>query len=741
MGRVVRTNRRRHSKSRAYRLIWAVPLMLVGMSASSFAFFPTKSTSNDPNARVFGDGLKIKLDRSSPAFAILEDEMLGDKLGGATERAPAVEAEPLHAGAGVSMQALAEKIARANQREASLIAQERRARENAARAFAQMATQVFTKLATAPKPIPKPEPVVQKAKPQAGVVHPTRTISLTDLRMSREELLGAIVLPMAQAAGGDSEEVAQAIATAAAKGTDASIAAADRKPGGRKAEDKDESEERTDAEPAAEPAHQVYISGPIEFSGGLALANTHDKVVVYREHDGELMESGAVWLREGRYEIFVESTEGDLIAELRTPYGDVLGRANVALAKIPAVTEKKKADSVALRIKPIPQGVSGRVASYQKDSDKPLNGAHVAFRDIPLATASKEAGRFEEKAFLEGSNIIVRATRPGHWASLGFASTGHANDLSLLPTGEGHILRQLAAIAKARGSKLTEAGVVWGRVTNKGQPVAGATVDILTENVTTQAIYFNEKMEPAADLETTTANGYYAFFPVVSGSHSVQAKIDERNSLPVLVPTENKTVSRANLELSQERKAKVRVFDAFRTSYPLAAEITTPGVTSGISVGPTGEGFLPFPSGDNVLMLDSSAGSSYERVRLAVNRDRRVVFVPMVQSSWLDRIRNERRINKEPATGVIVGFVQAGGPYRAIMDSGTIHPNTRIVYFNSRGEVVSYETGVPGGGYAIFNVPDGFKTVAVQAAGSPKLHTNVVLVQDGFTNVMNHWLR
>ena len=314
------------------------------------------------------------------------------------------------------------------------------------------------------------------------------------------------------------------------------------------------------------------------------------------------------------------------------------------------------------------------------------------------------------------------------------------SEFEIFPDQPGHAIHELIAQTRSSESANT-AAVVWGRVTQSGKPIAGAQVEILTTTDVVRPIYFNSAMLPDESLTTTSSNGLYAFFPVPAGSHAVQATVNGQVSEPLIFPAEEKNVSHVDIEAGLEREAKMKVFDAFRTDWPLSAQVVAPGSARRLTVSPSGEAVYHYADGTGLLVLDLDSGQNYEKTRISLDRDRRTIFVPMVQTQWLEEIRNALKVNKELNTGTVVGFVQGSAPYKISLEQASIGANSKMIYFSSRGQQTGLDYGEPGGGFIIYNLPEGFRTITVQPSGSVKTYASVILVESKVTNVISHWIR
>ena len=725
----------------------AILVSAFAVAAASFGYLGAASSDIDHNSRFFSEGLKIKLDRGSPAFAALEDSWIGAQDSGG-EKSSAISAVRLSVGES-SAENIVEKLIRDNQRERALIAQERAAREVSSQAMAQAAALLLKKMSERFQPQQDSSALASNDKKDASETEApiVNKISLAELNISREELLSSLFLPITQYAGME-DESRKVAGTKYSKPRFPS----------HKGQNPNRNENDHSASPHntafvedegqgqntgdEKPVRQVIISGNIEFSDGLALTNPLDRLVVYREVDGEAVEAGAVWVREARYTIFVEETVGHLVGELLTPYGDVIGRGMIDLAKVAngKQAQGREISGVHLTIKPIIQGVNGRIVigDAKARTKTGLKDAYISLAGTGITTRTTAEGRYSVPDLSHGSNVIVRAERPGYWGTIAFVQAGDNSDLELFEDREGSIIHEL--VKSAKDATKGKAAVVFGRVTYRGKPVAGARVELVTSDGP-KAVYFNESMKPDPSLESTSNNGFYVFYPVSEGSHAVQVVWKNGRTLePLIFPTEVSAVSRVDIEAARDRSAKVKVFDAFRTDYALPAEIAFLGDHRIHSVDQSGVRNLKYAAGPGIMVLEAHSGPAYERTRLVLDRDRNLIYFPMIQTSWLRSIQGTMRVNAIPGRGTIVGFVQGNAPYKVSL-SGTDPNSVKVVYFNNVGEILPTEYGEPGGGFVIFNVEEGFQTVTIQSSGSLKTYSTVSLIERNVVNVISQWLR
>ena len=839
--------RKKHHQS--FVLTKLLPVIVIGAAAYLVSTLSPAPIIVKSSQRFFSEGLKIELDRSSPAFAAMEDTLLGNQLTdfnsislaeGAEDSAPVL----MLAAGERSATEMVHSIQRENRREELLMAQAKLARkaqeeqmiQAAAQAFEDMAAKFATStpnLSSAPSspqmklasaqaasslnqsseqsqqelaqtwhdPSQDVKPIEVRAEP----IEISKTIHLAEIGMTREEFMREFFMPLATS---DSSDVAPTTLVAGAAGAvpfhprrrdggsinqdglrnegnrrigglsginfvrpavragssaalptrDVSGSASPEAAGLPASNNQDVFAESTHSrspvsEVSREPAlnsassindasavmHQLTLAGEFEFANGLALTNPADNVVIYRENDGQVFEQAAVWIKKGSYEIFMEKSEGDLVAELRNAQGDLLGRARLELAKLNSNNAKNpyRMSGINLKIVPVPQGVSGQVLALGASGRQPLADARVAFESLPFDVGSKKTGRFEEPALMEGSAVGLEIHHPGYLPTRTKAFAGADNSAILLPAKAVRAIQAMQPEAKDHSM-----ATIMGIVTKAHSPVSGAQVMLATAGEDRKVIYFNAKNEPDSTLEATGPNGMYAIYGVGAAEQKVRATWGPTQSDAVIVSAHDRFAEQADLELIETRTAKLRVFDAFRTDWPLAAQVQNLGSEEPSVRAPRdSSGVLKFKTGQRGLFLDVDAGQNYEAARMIVDRDRKSIYLPMIQTSWLERLHGSQKVSNEIHTGTVVGFIQGNAPFEVQMDEKSVGRSSKLYYFNRRGEILSESVGEPGGGFIIFNLPEGSRSLLIQAKGMSKSYAATVQVESRVTNIINHWMR
>ena len=731
------------------------------LAVGSVAFLSTGfigKKSHKADVRRFDTAIEVTINRTSPAFAALEDTLQDFEYSFDQAVSPYSPADMLMAGAS-DMSVKAYEIIADNQQ---TLAEEQRTRYLAQRKAEEnmRKLQAFLQSTFAKKS----EPVVQAVatttagdednsgmlvvsngvisafKPEAteaSTASDVRTINLAELKIDKKELLKSLFLPLVTA-----ENAAKAIKNNYSESARTKV---DKQASSGSGDASDIATRKTENDSVGVRSESIQahtIAGNLEMTGGLAVTSSKDQLVVYRDVDGERVESGYVWLNEARYEIYIDDNQGALVAELYTSRGELLGQGEFDLSTLSMKNSRaSRIDGVNLKLKPVPRGLAGRAQSaysYESKVD-PVAEANVEVHGIEGSTYSKADGRFANDEVAAGSMVLTRTSRPNYWGTMAFATAGEDNRLTLFPN---KMMTAFASVVGAKGKVLDDQPpVVWGKVTQGGKPVAGAKVELLTGDEPMQPVYFNALMIPDPSLTSTSANGLYAFYPVEPGVQVLQVTMGSSHLDPVIIPAEPGFVSNLDLEVQRTQKASVKIFDAFDTGLPLAAELRVLGNERTQSVGTNGTIAMRTARNQGLMVIDADAGDRYAVTRINVANDKRYQYIPMVKQDWVDSLRSHRRITREMSSGVIVGFVHSNDRYQVYASGSRPSSETKVVYFDARGNALDSNYGVRGGGYVIYNVPEGMTTVSVIAERMQGIQAVTTLTEQSVVNVIHHTIR
>lgn len=109
----------------------------------------------------------------------------------------------------------------------------------------------------------------------------------------------------------------------------------------------------------------------------------------------------------------------------------------------------------------------------------------------------------------------------------------------------------------------------------------------------------------------------------------------------------------------------------------------------------------------------------------------------MIPRQWLLDVSAQKRVSYNLSSGVVVGFVD-GDDFSVYLEDELNYPDHFIVYFDQKGRVLESQNGVSGGGFVLFNLPFGARTVTVLPKNSASIFTQVVVPEAQVVNVLSH---
>ncbi len=770
---------------------------LLGQSFDVEQVYQAVMPTSRQTERVMSEGIVLKLDREAPPVVALEEALREDPW--TKIDSPAgfeVPTTPLRVssasgsdfrvvgGVRISSEQLGTRVAQNIQRDNERLLAHRETL--AKRAQSQEPTMVVT--SAAPAPVPRvaivPRAVATEPAPAAPIVSepksPSIVISASQVGLSRDQILAAFLSPILQSdnAAVERRQIASAKSQAvkiessrpAPATTDPRVTAilenarASRRPkddglnsNATTVASTSRSTLETNPAPASiAPVHrQVMVSGSLEFAEGLALTHPADSLVVLREDRGRLHEAGVVWVKEARYEIFLESLQGHLVAELRTPQGTVVGRGRVSLSSVVSRLEElnrdraenKRVDGVSLRLAPTAPGLFGQARSaYTVGAhQQPLKGVRVMAQGTNIGTLAQTNGHFRDPRFADGSRPLLEARALEHLPTQALASVGTSTQLTLLPQKMAVTIRELVAEQVApqdtTPQAMAEMGMIWGRVLRSGEGVAGARIEPMSSGVSA-VVYFNDLLIPDTNLDRTSNNGWFVIPYARQGGHVLHINLGTRWSDPLVVGVSPSAVAQVEAEITRGSEVFVRGLDAFRPDWPLQVEVRPMLHRRGrrVFVDRTQESTLRVAHANQDIALDLDAGPEYIRTRMILDPERRDLNMPMLPRGWLERVRSQVKHNAAPSEGVVVGFFQ-GQRFQLKVSEAWRTENTRVVYFDQRGEVTAAPYGEAGGGFVVFGVREGLHNMVVGLEGSDRIFATTAWVDSSTPLVINHWLR
>ncbi|MGE4133174.1 MAG: hypothetical protein AB7F86_16145 [Bdellovibrionales bacterium] len=484
-----------------------------------------------------------------------------------------------------------------------------------------------------------------------------------------------------------------------------------------------------------EQLRPLWLTGQVEMTGGLAWVGHQTRLRLRRIHRGETHEKGQIWITEGRFEIYVKSAEGVLLAELESTEGRIIGRGEYNLVQLKDIPSKgNRVEDLRISLRPTTEGAAIRAVSGYSYGQRmmPVPTAKVSVEGYTDAQKVNDEGVVADSSLRRDSSFVVQAEAPGHWPSLSVAQAARAQDVRLYSKDMIQALINLTNEAKMDRRESEEMAIVWGRVTREGKEVAGVQVQMAGAY---KPIYINDNYIPDMNLTSTSTTGLFAFLRVKAGVQAVRPKIEGKTYPAQIFPTENGHISYVEMDLAENLVTRFDVVDALTREQAPAARIRMLGSEEFASVDP--DSLLEYANGANPFMVEVEAGFDYEVSRMTLVGHPHDVAVPLVRRTWLANLITKNNLLILPGRGFVVGYVDEGG-YDVEMTGYQRDERNQIFYFDANGEIVPSKTGVVGGGFIIVNAPVGLQTLFIHPRGGQQVLSQVVVAEPEYVHVVVH---
>lgn len=490
------------------------------------------------------------------------------------------------------------------------------------------------------------------------------------------------------------------------------------------------------------------IRGKLELRDGVGIID--HKIDLRRVEEGSVRELGKIDLREGTYNIDIESPNGYLIAQIRDRNGLIIGEDSQRLINLQnkgnyfegPFMRIGRPDSLAANPSTYNQG--NRYTKAVTQATTTAASSFAAFKQTPDAGSSIAASIFDNQKALalptdEFTNIsrfsssITRLTDPSRiYADITtIRMTGDKTETAMFTQKWIDGVVSYVSDVQQMQLKSKKLPVIIGKVLVDGKPTAGAQVDI--ENLpSVHAIYFDQFMIPSLNQQETSANGYFMFIGLEADAYEILAS---KSGYPIgsqLFIAEETRIAFQNIQTLAVPKAKVvRTFDAF-TSEVLQTDVIVADQAEAFQTSENGSYGIKTKVQDNVSDYKARHNDPvYLPISYSQSGARDYVHIPMIQERWVSEIMNLRQITELPNTGAVIGFT-TGLKYDAYL-SAENYPKNNIVYFNQYGQP-SLEP-VVGGGFILFNVPAGAREVVLQDQASERIYSQVFHVRPNQVSV------
>jgi len=455
------------------------------------------------------------------------------------------------------------------------------------------------------------------------------------------------------------------------------------------------------------------IIGDVLLSGGAALL-PGTTLMIGRESDGLNKETAAIDLKNNRFEILIDDLKGFIVGRILDKDVQVLSQGQLWLDKLPQKSGKIIA-GVTLELKP--RAVAYADRRTWNNSGEPVGGVRVSTNGQRLSQKTDVTGQ----VFLAGldpkSQMVLTSQKQGYVPTISIFGGEVQNDSMIYSQEFVDRFMRVGTLTRAFAKEEQKSsGLLLGRVIVDEKLMAGAVVELAESEDVIGPIYFDDNGLPDDSLTSTGASGLYGFLRVRPGVNAVRARLGDKYLPSEVIHIEPQMVTHQDVKLTPKEVKSAIVIDAF-SGQRLASEIRFAGSEKTLIT--RGQFRLGLNLEKPNILESVPQNTTYMPETVNLDKNQKNLVIPHVPYSWFDSLK----LNRRPDTGVVIGFI-SGNNYDVFMDvNGQAHND--IIFFSPYGEVVS--SPVEGGGFVIYNLSPGLRTVSLIPRGSDKI-TNVLAV-------------
>ncbi len=487
---------------------------------------------------------------------------------------------------------------------------------------------------------------------------------------------------------------------------------------------------------AAPNQNKRVIQGIVELKALPPPNGTDWQIQIARYDEGTKIEDARFDTRASKYSMNVSELEGSIRAKLvDVKSGEVVGEGALK------ISDYLKTGNGKITIAKTPNYYAANFPNYYDNvglatrtrvsKKQPETNIHLASLDT--SSKADAEGSFKFDSVHKNSWMIVRAQRKGFNESIFLSPAGEENSLPLLPEKMINAMRNIIQDQNRQSIRESNGSVIWGQAVQGEKPLKGVVariqmdaeeIDQSSKDNSYRAIYFNQLMIPDPSMTETGENGFFAFVDVEEGFHTITGDMGGINVSHQNVVVDEGTVSTAILNsLFVQNDMEVKIFDAF-TGQPETADVEMQSLPAKLEI----NGYSKvFTSRQHRLSLAQvfPENPKYLPSLQIYNDDDESLHLPLISNSWVEDLISQKRINRQPQLGTVVGFVRDWN-FKVFLGHHSNFSNENIVYFDQQGRVV--EKGIIGGGFVLFNVPIGVQSVVVSDESSEMLFNQVIPV-------------
>jgi hypothetical protein len=498
----------------------------------------------------------------------------------------------------------------------------------------------------------------------------------------------------------------------------------------------------------------TQLVGPIQLNQGLALTGD-DRLEVYREHNGLILERGDIDISSGTYNILLEKMEGSLCAKLTGDRYEVMGRGCVALSGLqnmsrslsrgPLLNISKYQDVVAISEQFVEDKRSNLISSYES-KELPMVETQkykpsMAYKVYDYYDSENSEPRVIENTVVsnsvdgaedESSYIITQIAAAGYVPTRVIGGAGVARRGA--PQQRKSAAEALNTIAKDAGyteGETMSRAVVWGRLNKEGQTIAGATVSIEGREEL-KPLYFNELHIPDVNQKVTASHGIYAIMNVPDGEYALRAEVSNK-----FIGFQNASARAGSLSLAdidstfRKREVSISTYDLV-TKVSQSSVVTLQAHEEDLILANGQVDVLLNEFRDNSFALVNPINRNYLTTQFLLEPGQNEYSLPLVHKDWMEALLSQAKLKSAIQGRIVMGL----GPQEPFKAFAVGSEKAQVIYFDSNAQIVEGAFGPAGGGFLIIDPEEHVVEYAIQKATQKNLRVVYMPTQPGVLSVI-----
>ncbi|MCH2533102.1 MAG: hypothetical protein MK008_01515 [Bdellovibrionales bacterium] len=275
----------------------------------------------------------------------------------------------------------------------------------------------------------------------------------------------------------------------------------------------------------------------------------------------------------------------------------------------------------------------------------------------------------------------------------------------------------LANLLNKRATALETTALIAGKVTYQGKPLSNVKLVVHQGLLEKPVTYFSSSL-PNPSLKTTSSSGDFVAATEIDRPAAISVLINDKVVHRRDIPVGLGQVTHVNIEIGPQQNYSYELSSAFDRR-PLDADLYIESSGDNYPI-IGGEGRFYNHSSDMAerIYVDMK-NSEYISYSTWINSDFKYGDLYSVKKSWFYELTKGAVENFNDYSSIYIGFVN-GADYKVSMDSKA-NSTIKIIYFDSQGNKI--ESGKSDGGFIIVNMPQGQRTIFVEALDLNKSHS------------------